>query len=77
MALLDAQANLLWFSERLIIRAYRTARIATKSVAITVYCTSTLLFTLPEATWIPIPPLSRDGETLLSGKPLFIALPDA
>nr|WP_039055579.1 hypothetical protein [Enterobacter sp. Bisph1] len=43
------------------------------------YDTATLRFTfspLPEAKWIPIPPLSLDGETL-SGKPAFAALPDA
>jgi len=66
-----------WFTFGLMPGRYHTARIVTNGTAKTLYCAPTYLFYLPEAIWIPIPPLSREGEPFLSGKPVLTVLPDA
>jgi len=47
-----------WFTFGLLARGYNTARIATNGMVKSLYCAATPYFSLPEATWIPIPHLS-------------------
>lgn len=59
-----------WFTSGLVTFSYHTAIIYTNLM---VFCALRLIH-LPETVWIPIPPLSREGEIFLSGKPAFHCL---
>lgn len=62
-----------WFMSGLVTCSYHTAIIETNLM---VFCALRIIH-LPEAVWILIPPLSREGKIFLSGKPAFHCLTGA